>query len=63
MINVFIAEDEVTAREQIKLLVGKFPAFQVIGEAGDGDTASEMIKELHPDLLFTEMPEIGRAHV
>lgn len=60
VINVFIAEDEVTAREQIKLLVGKFPAFQVIGEAGDGDTASEMIKELHPDLLFTDIRMPGK---
>lgn len=60
MINVFIAEDESVAREQIKLLVGKFPAFQVIGEAGDGDAASEMIKKLHPDLLFTDIRMPGK---
>lgn len=60
MIDVFIAEDEAMAREQIKLLVGKFPAFRVVGEAGDGSTASEKIRVLRPDLLFTDIRMPGK---
>lgn len=61
MIDVYIAEDEYGAREQVKLLVSRFDGFQVVGEAEDGDRAVEDVKRLHPDLLLTDIRMPGKS--
>ncbi|MDO5422637.1 MAG: response regulator [Eubacteriales bacterium] len=61
MIEVFIAEDEFGAREQIKLLVSRFPEFQVVGEADNGDKAVEEVRRLRPDLLLTDIRMPGKS--
>ena len=43
MIDVLVAEDEFGAREQIKLLVGRFQEFRLVGEADNGDSALELL--------------------
>jgi DNA-binding LytR/AlgR family response regulator len=58
VIRVLVAEDEAASR---RLLVGylrELPGVEVVGEAGHGAEALDLISRLHPDALFLdiEMP-------
>jgi two-component system chemotaxis response regulator CheB len=55
VIRVVVAEDSRTARA---LLVGLFasdPEFKVVGEAGDGREAVEMVRRLRPDVVTMDI--------
>ncbi len=54
-----VVDDEPTAREVVTTFLDEEPAVEVVGEAGDGDTAVEMVRSLEPDLLFldVQMPD------
>jgi len=55
VIRVVVAEDSRTARA---LLVGLFasdPDFQVVGEAGDGREAVDMVRRLRPDVVTMDI--------
>lgn len=58
MIRILIAEDQRILRGAIGTLLDFEEDFEVIGQAGDGQEAINMIEELHPDicLLDIEMP-------
>lgn len=58
MTRVLIVDDELPARERLQRLLGGLEGFCVCGEAVDGVTAIEQIRELRPDvvLLDVEMP-------
>ena len=60
MIDVLVAEDEFGAREQIKLLVGRFQEFRLVGEVDNGDSALEMLGKLQPDLILTDIRMPGK---
>ncbi|MFR3404676.1 MAG: response regulator [Blautia faecis] len=60
MIDVLVAEDEFGAREQIKLLVGRFQEFRLVGEADNGDSALELLGKLQPDLILTDIRMPGK---
>lgn len=56
MYNTMIVDDEILVRTNLKLLFQKFaPEFSVCGEADNGKTGLQLISELHPDLVFTDM--------
>lgn len=56
MIKVFLCEDEFVVREGIKNLVDwKGNGFEFVGEAGDGELALPLIRELRPDILITDI--------
>lgn len=56
MIKVFLAEDEVIIRKSIKNNVEwKKHGYELVGEAGDGEMALPLIKELKPDILITDI--------
>jgi len=58
-IPVIIVDDERTARDEIKRLLGHYPGFEVTGEAKNADEAKELIESKRPGLLFLDiqMPE------
>lgn len=58
-IRILIAEDHKTVREGIKLLVRAQPDMEVVGEAGDGDEAIELVAKLDPDLLLMDVSMPG----
>jgi two-component system LytT family response regulator len=60
-IRAAIVDDEPLAREGVKLLLESDPDVEIIGEAGSGTAALELLRKEEPDLLFldVEMPEMN----
>jgi len=60
-LKILLAEDHLTVREGIKLLVNAQPDMEVIGEAPDGEIAIRMAQELAPDLVVMDisMPNLN----
>ena len=59
--RVLIVDDEPLVRKGIiSMFESMFPDIEVVGEAGNGETASQMIKETAPDLVLTDivMPKL-----
>ena len=54
-LKIFIAEDHQTVREGIKLLVNAQSDMEVIGEAGDGETAIKEVSKLKPDIVLMDI--------
>lgn len=53
--RVLIVDDEPLAREGLRLRLAREPDVQVVGEAGNGDTAVALAAEHLPDLLFLDV--------
>jgi two-component system, LytTR family, response regulator len=64
-IRTFIVDDEMLAREAIRLRLAGEADFEVIGEAADGPDAVRQMTKLHPDLVFldVQMPEMNGFEV
>ncbi len=60
-IRIVLAEDHALVREGTRRILEQQPDLSVIGEAGDGQSALEMIERLQPDvaLLDIRMPRLG----
>lgn len=63
-IRVLLAEDHVTVRQGLKLLIDAQRDMTVIGEAGDGAAAVERTRHLHPDVVLMDlsMPGMNGLH-
>ena len=57
--RVLVVDDEPLARERVKLLLARHDDVDVVGEAGDGETALRMIGELTPDLVLLDIQMPG----
>jgi two-component system LytT family response regulator len=59
-VRVLVVDDEPLARRTLVLLLSADPQVQVVGEAGNGAVAVEMVRRLAPDLVFldVQMPEM-----
>lgn len=55
MIRVMIAEDEALAVRHLERLIGERPELTLVGTAGDGARAIEMLRTLKPDVLFLDV--------
>jgi two-component system response regulator NreC len=60
-LRIMLAEDHLTVREGIKLLVNAQPDMEVCGEVGDGSAAIKEVQKLHPDIIVMDisMPELN----
>lgn len=54
-IRVLVVEDSLTVRKRLVEVLAAQPDIEVIGEAEDGKRATEMCKELRPDVLTLDM--------
>ncbi|MCB0278066.1 MAG: response regulator transcription factor [Calditrichaeota bacterium] len=55
MMRSIIIDDEIWAREKIKLFIEDISGMTVIGEAASGDEAIKLIINLKPDLIFLDI--------
>ncbi len=53
--KVLLVDDQVLFREGIAQLLSTQPDFEVIGEAGDGERAIELVRELKPDMVLMDI--------
>ncbi len=53
--RVLLVDDQALFREGIAQLLSTQPDLEVIGEAGDGERAIEMTRELQPDLVLMDI--------
>jgi two-component system response regulator AlgR len=53
--RVVIVDDEPLARERMRRLMAEFPGYEVIAEAGDGETALDVIEDEEPDLVLLDV--------
>jgi two-component system LytT family response regulator len=60
LLRVVIVDDEPPARDLIREIVEDTPDTEVVGEAGDGAQAAQVIQRLKPDVVFLDvrMPEM-----
>jgi len=61
VIKVLVAEDHLITRQGICRLLENESDLTVIGEAGDGEEAVQMVTEMHPDVVIMDiaMPKLN----
>jgi two-component system response regulator NreC len=59
-IAVMLVDDHVLVRQGLRCVLETDPEIEIVGEAGDGRTASELAERLHPDVVLMDLtlPEI-----
>lgn len=64
-IRIVLAEDQAMVRGALAALLRLEESLEIVGEAGDGRSALELVKKLSPDLLLTdiEMPMMSGLEV
>ena len=59
--NALIIDDERLAREELKNILAAHPDIKITGEAANSESASKMINELRPDLIFLDIQMPGKT--
>ncbi len=54
-LRTIIVDDEVLARERLKLMLSSEPDLEIVAEGQDGDEALELLASIAPDLLFLDI--------
>jgi DNA-binding LytR/AlgR family response regulator len=58
-LRTVVVDDEGLAREELCFLLGKIPGVEVVGQAGDGPAALDMIAQETPDLVLLDVQMPG----
>lgn len=53
--RILLVDDHAITREGLRSLIEKQPDMEVVGEAEDGRKAVEMVRELLPDIIITDL--------
>lgn len=57
--RALIVDDEVVAREAVRMLLADVPRITVVGEAANARDAAQLIRDLRPDLVFLDIQMPG----
>ena len=62
-LRILLADDHAIVREGLKMLISMQPDMEIVGEAGDGESAWRLGVELQPDIVVMDvsMPELNGA--
>jgi NarL family two-component system response regulator YdfI len=55
MIRVLIADDHEVVRDGLRLILETEEDFEVVGEAGDGAVAVQLVEQLQPDVVLMDL--------
>jgi two-component system LytT family response regulator len=58
-LRIVIVDDEILARERLRLLLGRNGAVEIIGECSNGIEALEVVARDHPDIVFLDVQMPG----
>jgi DNA-binding NarL/FixJ family response regulator len=62
-IRVFLADDHPVVRQGLRTFLESRPGIEVVGEAGDGDTAVDEVERLGPDVVLIDLVMPGGGGV
>jgi DNA-binding NarL/FixJ family response regulator len=54
-IRILLVDDQELVRTGFRVILGSVPGLEVVGEAGDGATAIELARRLHPDVICMDV--------
>lgn len=59
-INILIADDHELFRDGFRVMIKKFPEINIAGEAENGEQLLELVEQLKPDVILTDikMPKV-----
>jgi two-component system response regulator NreC len=65
MISVVLVEDHQVVRQGLRALLAAETDFKIVGETGDGQTATQLVEQLQPDVLVLDLmlPGVGGLEV
>lgn len=65
IISIVLGEDQVLMRHGLRSILAQYPEFRVVGDAGDGQSALELVEQLTPDVavLGIRMPVLSGIEV
>lgn len=58
-IKIFIVDDHTLLRQALKIALEASPRFSIVGEAGSGEEALEMVEKLRPDVITMDINLTG----
>ncbi len=53
--RVLLVDDHAVVRKSLAYYLAAQPDFEIVGEAGDGEMAVELARQLHPDVILMEV--------
>ena len=54
-IRILVVDDHPIVRQGIRSLLSNYPEFEIVGEAADGPTALNQVKQLAPDVTLLDI--------
>jgi DNA-binding NarL/FixJ family response regulator len=54
-VSILLADDHAVVRHGLRALLEREPSFRIVGEIGDGLKVTDMVAQLKPDVLVTDL--------